>query len=343
MKAFLLGTIATLSLSSAVMAAPYSPMTNYTPSDHSENELTRIWSEMRTDLKGKDCYRRAHLWAYSMKQKRNVDSSKIFIHYTNKFNRELDNMGRGKMGWFERKFFSVDGVSKRDIGMFRSNITWDYHVAPMLSIENEDVVVDRYLDLAYDASYPYTDQESWNLYTRPASPSEWVEALTVRGEILWKIRKQELLNDKAEAEEKLAKNKSKLRNTSSKSSIKKYKKKIAKYQTEVNEINSTMSKLEMVGNDSIDITCKQVDSIAEVDKNHDTAWCFYSVAPMYYYNEMDLRYLAYGETGSNYAAPPALSVHTEENYQNGRNYVQNSFNPKELKDAKGEIKEKRTE
>lgn len=311
--------------SSLTMAGPVNPMENYTPTNHAENEISRFWRSLRTDLKNKDCYRRAHLWSYSLDRNYGVKSSKIFIHYTDKFNRELDNLGReGGLSFFKKKFWDADGVSRRTRSMVRSNITWDYHVAPLIKVGDKEMVLDRTLPLPYDAVYPYTENQAWNLKTRPATAEEWVEALTVRGEILWKARKAELEEEMAEKMEKAREARSDSRRR--------------KYAQEYHAAQRAYLALEMDKMDSIDIKCQRVESIVEVDKNHDTAWCFYSVAPMYYYNEIDLRYLGYGETGYRYSMAPPMSIHTEENYENGRDYVQYSWNEKELEDAQKEIK-----
>lgn len=99
--------------------------------------------------------------------------------------------------------------------------------------------------------------------------------------------------------------------------------------------------------DRIDIKCKKANSIADVDKAHEKEWCFYTVAPMYYYNEIDLRNLAYGSHNKiidgkrvkhNYIAPPPMSYHAEEFYQEGRDFIVSRWNEEELEDAQKEIK-----
>ena len=303
MKKYLISIIATTTLQAA-FAAPISQMSDYEASNVSSYSVDRIWNEMETSLKGKDCYRRAHIWAYDMYRNDNIYSKKIFIHYTDKWNKELDNMG-GRLGWLTRRAWSAEGLDGRTTRMVRSNITWDYHVAPMIVVDGKDKVMDRYLDLAYDAQPGrYSESEAWKLYTRPSTPSEWVEALTVRGELLWKARKYKL---------KEQGNYSKMRELGM----------MDEYGREVNRI---------------DIKCQKIDSIAQLDKNHYNAWCFWSESPMYYYNEIDLRFLAYGNTGYRYSMAVPQSAQTEENYQNGREYIQYQFNENELRDAQRERK-----
>ncbi len=283
---------------------PADPMEDYTPSVISEYKMQNIWENMTTRLKGKDCYRRAHIWAYNMYDFYGVKSMKIFIHYTNKFNRELDGAAkmsrRGLKGILDYRTYKMLGYNK----------TWDYHVAPLVQLRNGDYrVLDKELILAYDARFPYTDDEAWDLKKRPATIEEWLDGLMVRGELLWKARKLMLERDMKRASG-------------------------AYY----NQLRAKYIELGMDKNNQIDIKCHRADSIAEVDLNHDTAYCFYTIAPMYYYNEMDLRALAFGNTNQNYAMPVRPETYTEENYLNGRNYVARRWIYAELSDAKKEFK-----
>jgi hypothetical protein len=331
MKKLIIPTLTGLITMSALANGPMSPMEGYEITQISSNDIStsELWNSLRTDLKNEDCYKRAQLWTHSMDQNYNVKSKKIFMHYTNKFNRELDGMGG--LGWFAKKFFNEDGVSSRNEGLVQGNITWDYHVAPVVNIDGEDVVLDRTLALAYDAKFPHTDNEAWTLTKRPSTPEEWVESLTVRGEILWKVRKQLMLNQIKELEGKVKKFQKRGKSKTAK-----------KYQAKVAAHKLKMTELEMDNQDSIDIQCQKVDSIVEADAAQLTAWCFYSEAPMYYYSQHDLRYLAYGNIKPNYRSPVPVEYHTEENFQAGRdNYVQTRFSDHELEDAQGEIKPER--
>ena len=303
-------------ISNSAISAPISPMEGFEPTNISKTKMNQIWRTMEDSFKGKDCYRRAHIWAYDMYQREGVKSRKLFLHYTNKWNFELDTMGGEFSGWFRKVkqlSFDVGGISNRNRNMVRTNITWDYHVAPLVTVEGEDMILDKELTIAYDANpADYSESEGWNLTKRPATPDEWVEGLTIRGEILWEARRALLKKQLRKANKK-----------------KKY-----------SEARNIEAKMVSLGMDSsrIDIKCEKVDSIADVDKNHKTAWCFTTEAPMYYYNEIDLRNLAYGRTRYNYASPPPANVHNETHYRNGREYKQNRFNPAELKDAQGERK-----
>ena len=288
---------------------PANPMENYTPTTVSSHRLSTLWNTMNDKMDGKDCYRRAQVWTYDMYDFYGVKSMKIFIHYTNKFNRELDEVAdMSKRG-------IKDKLDYRIYKMLGYNKTWDYHVAPLVLLDNGEYrVLDKELILAYDAGFPYTDNEAWNLTKRPAKIEEWLDGLTIRGELLWKARKLMLERDMAKARSR-------------------------DRMQEYNNLRAKYVELGMDKNDQIDIKCHKAESIAEVDLNHATKYCFYTIAPMYYYNEIDLRSLAFGNTNQSYSMPVRADTYTEENYLEGaRNYVQDRWNYSELKDAKKEIK-----
>ena len=99
MKNLLVATSCILG-SLAALAGPVDPMENFYPTEVSSADVNRIWSSMRTDLKGDDCYKRAHLWTYALDRRYRIKTSKIFLHYTDKFNTELDQLGDEDGGGF---------------------------------------------------------------------------------------------------------------------------------------------------------------------------------------------------------------------------------------------------
>ena len=315
---------ATLVLTSQVAhSGAVSPMQGYTPTDIADTYVTieRVWDSMHSEMKGKDCYKRAHIWSYEMYEKFGIKSKKVFIHYSNKWNRELDDLGGEKLyGGFlglnalKRKNLNYDGVPEGVMRVIRNNNRWVYHVATVVVDNGKDIALDRTLNLPYDAiPGKYNINEAWDLKTRPSTPVEWAEALTVRGELLWIIRKEKLKEEFRDA----------------------------KSEFEKQQIRKTMKRLEMVdsnGNERsrINISCKQVNSIADVDKHTNDEWCFWTEAPMYYWNEIDLRYLAFGNTGYNYNIVTPLDIQTEENYTNGLSYIQTNFNKDEVEMSEDE-------
>lgn len=153
--------------SSLALAAPISPLDGYSTTTHSKYDLNRFWSDvsaMNNDMKGKDCFKRAMLWSFKLNRKYNVKAKKVFMHYTNKFNHELDDQGR-------------TGLGARLGRLFSSNDGWDFHVAPVVNIEGKDLVLDP------------------RLRNSPESIDQWVDFLTERGEYLLKKRQRDLVKD----------------------------------------------------------------------------------------------------------------------------------------------------
>lgn len=326
MKKLMTTTMLSLVCLSSAMAAPVNPMDGYEYDNISRSTMNYAWNNMTTKVVGDDCYRRAQLWSIGLKNQygEQIKARKIFMHYTDKFNKVLDGLGGRKISkawsWTKstRSLMKKHGLNYDEASLYKNNITWDYHVAPLVEVDGQDLVLDKTLGLPYDVEMPYTGVESVELTQRISTPEEWVEALTFRGEMLWKVRKKLI---KAEMNKYRSKARKGKRNAA-----KKYNALVAEYKS-----------LEMDKKDSIDIKCTEVSSMAEVDAQHETAWCFYSKVPMYYYNEIDLRNLAYGQTKYNHSGAVPVKMNTAENNARGEAFIQNDFNAAELKDAIKEL------
>lgn len=334
MKKLLATSLCVLATTSA-FASPIDPMDYYTPDNVDQRTADYIWNNMTTDLRGKDCYKRAQIWVMGMRdmRRRQVKAKKIFIHYTDKFNRMLDEISSERHIWGSYKIENKYGekvLNNDEQYLYRKNITWDYHVAPMIEVNGQDVVLDKYLELPYDMPQPYVETRDFKLElkARRATPEEWLEALTYRGEMLWSIKKKVI-------EAKVSEHIDKIRSTKSQSTREKYLAKVAVLRNEYRALG--MDRM-----NNIDIKCKKITSMAELDANHENAWCFYSVVPMYYFNEIDLRSVAYGYTGYNYAMAVPTSANTPQNNAAGRQYIQNKFDVEELRISLGEINDRDT-
>jgi hypothetical protein len=213
------------------------------------------------------------------------------MHYTNKFNRELDNLGRS-------------GLSGRIGGLFSSNIAWDFHVAPAVTIEGVDYVFD-----------PYLRKE-------PQPTIEWVDYLTKRGEYRLKKRKSGYIKDLKKLRKKL-KRALRAKDNLAYDRVSTLRGKIAKVKNEMKYLG-----LSEDPNQVIDIKCKKIDNIMEFDRAQDTEWCFYQEASMYYFATRELRHLNYGVLSGVDQRHPIqdLKYHTEQNYENGKNYVVEKWN-----------------
>ncbi len=90
------------------------PMLDYTPTDLSSyEEANNVFQSLEEDHKNRSqCYNRAYIWSKRMDDRFGIKSMKIFIFYTKRYREE---------------------VSKK----------WWYHVAPMVSVAGEFMVMDR--------------------------------------------------------------------------------------------------------------------------------------------------------------------------------------------------------
>lgn len=286
--------------------AQVSPIDGYQATDHPQDMLEIFWSKVKTlenDMKGKDCFKRANIWSYKLWKDNGVKSKKIFMHYTNKFNRELDNQGR-------------TGISNRVSSLFSRNIAWDFHVAPAVTIEGVDYVLD-----------PYLRKEA-------VTTIEWVEFLTKRGEYHLSKRKKRIIKE-------LNKLKRKLRRAQRRSEDFGYER-VRELKAEIAKIRKTMDYLEITEdpNQKLDIKCKKIDHIMEFDRNQDSQWCFYQETSMYYFATRELRFLNYGVLEGIDQRHPVqnLTHHNEENYRDGENFVVRRWNYGLLEQSLDEFK-----
>jgi hypothetical protein len=281
-------------LSGLVQAAPISPINGYDTTNHSQEDLKVFWSKLKDlerKMKGKDCFKRANIWSYKLWKEDGVKSKKIFMHYTNKFNRELDNLGR-------------TGFSSRFSGLFSSNIAWDFHVAPAVTVDGVDYVLDPYLR------------------KNPQPTIEWVDQLTKRGEYRLKKRKSEIVKELKKLRKKL-KRALREKDLLAGDRVTILKEKITKIQNKMQYLGLNEDPKQV-----IDIKCKKIDHIMLFDRNQTSEWCFYQEASMYYFATRELRYLNYGLLSGVDQRHPVqdLKHHTEENYEAGKSYVVEKWN-----------------
>lgn len=162
----------------STFASELSPMNDYKTTIHSKSQLNTFWRTIKTmasQMRGKDCFKRAHIWSYKLEKDYKVKSKKIFMHYTWKFNHELDNQGK-------------TGVSRRLNRITSRNMGWDFHVAPAVNIEGVDMVLDG------------------TLKTKPLTVEQWVDSLMTRGVNLLKRRQASLVKDLEKYKKRLSRN-----------------------------------------------------------------------------------------------------------------------------------------
>lgn len=98
----------------AIFAAPITPMDGYQYTDLKDmNQAMRVWYSMKTKTqRSSECFNRALAWVYDMDKQFNIKSRKLILHYSAKYNQELDS-------------------------------GWGFHIAPLLSVQGEDYMFDR--------------------------------------------------------------------------------------------------------------------------------------------------------------------------------------------------------
>lgn len=251
-----------LSLKSSLYSLdlPVSPMDNYTPTEHTLDEVNKFYNIlMKGELKGDDCFKRAYIWSYQLHHFFGVKSLKVFFHYTDRFNKELDQMGtNSRVGRW------LNGGS---------SFVWDFHVAPAVKLTNGEIMV---LD---PTVFPSTK--------RPMTLKEWVDGLKKRGEYYLKKRKEKLIDQLERAERRYY---SALNSTE-------YSYDLVSLRDKINEIVKEMQGLGLTRyNQNISelIQCKQIEHIMTFDQEQDTQWCHYQLSSMYYYATGELRALNYG-------------------------------------------------
>lgn len=102
-----------LVVSFGVSAAPVSPLHGYQHTDLKDmNEVNRVFRSMKKNTEYfSQCFNRALTWVYDMDKDFGIKSRKVIIHYSQKFNKELDDK-------------------------------WGFHIAPLVSVNGEDIALD---------------------------------------------------------------------------------------------------------------------------------------------------------------------------------------------------------
>lgn len=283
-SALLVGILA----STIATAAPISPLEGYQTTTHDSYDLNNFWrtvSNMDSKMKGKDCFKRAMLWSYKLNKSYGVDSKKVFMHYTNKFNRDLDDQGRtGLMARLGRVFSSNDG--------------WDFHVAPVVNINGTDMVLDPHMRKS------------------PEPVIDWVEYLTERGEWLLKKRHHKLLKD-------LKKYGGKLRSKERKSTaqLEDYRNKVAEIKATLKRLGLTMDPNQKVDIKCKKIThIMEFDRNQDTEWCYyqETSMYYFGPLELRYLNYGNINW-------DKRLPVTDLSLHNEANFADGRNYVETGW------------------
>lgn len=344
MKKLILGAITAMTVSTfAQPVAPY----DYEPSEHSKSELQEIYNALiKDEMKGEDCFKRAYLWSYQMVHTFKAKPIKVFFHYTDKFNAELDAQGK------ETKLGRLFGGG--------SKIMWDFHVAPALEDDKGNVYV--------------LDPIVFPRAGGPQTLQEWVDGLKKRGDYFLNKRKGKVLDELDYHEGKLASYQAKRQKLISKErSLDNINSKITTVKAEIKKQEDLLKYLGVSKNRSVKdtISCSPITHIEEFDKHQKDAYCFYQKSSMYYYATGELRILNYGTLdyksdgnrsnqydinriiGNIYRWPVnetnlatkeyfayGKDMYNQEFYDDGANYTRDSFTDYYLEKALSEIEYK---
>lgn len=320
--------LAVLVSSVGALASPVSPMANFTPSNLSEAEGDQAWKSLRfrTLDAGSTCSNRANAWAYEMDQELDINSTKQFIHYSDIFQHVAWNYAKKpKYFWFSRKKIPGTGGNPK-------SPDWEYHVAPMITVEGEKVVLDKHFGEALvnkdtgEFVLDYKTREKIyvdiagivrpdELNGKPFSRQEWLDSFSnfaaqalnnpsIKNKIMSRLKK-----DAKKAMKKGRKNT--LAQRALRLIAKSFNPRTGKYETKCEE--------------------KGIVNMVEHDqgKRVKDSWCHGQETSMYYWHPNSLRLLNYGFM----KIPAEGSNINERNHKNGQGYIMDSWNESNLKQS----------
>jgi hypothetical protein len=273
---FLLGILTTLS----VQAAPISPMEGFQYTDLKDmQEGMRVWRSMKRDTqRSSECFNRALAWVYDMDKDFGIKSRKLIIHYSAKYNKELDSK-------------------------------WGFHIAPLLSVAGQDYVFDR------------------EFMKKPEKVSDWVHHFKKHGEQKLRYERDKLVKKKRKYQKKLRKL---IRRMEEDKEVQFFWDTPASLRKKIREIDEELVYLQVSETGPVEIKCKPITNIEELDYNLTSEWCYTQEVNMYYWGIPQLRLLNYGST--NVPHPNDLPYAQDR----GRDFVRNSFDMEQVWDARAE-------
>lgn len=283
------------------LAAPVSPLADYRTSSHSQYELDTFWrtvSIMDSNMKGKDCFKRAMLWSYKLDRQYGVKSKKVFMHYTDKFNHELDDQGRS-------------GIAARFGRLFSSNDGWDFHVAPVVNVEGKDLVLDP------------------RMRKKPEPIEKWVDYLVERGERLLKKRQLDLLKDLRKYRKR-----SRKYDRYTYDQLKKHRGKVAEIEQKLKELGLTENPNQKMDIQCRKIThIMEFDRNQDTEWcfYQETSMYYYGPLELRFLNYGEISW-------DQRLPVTDLSFHNQRNFSDGANYVEKDWDHKKLDESLDEFK-----
>lgn len=182
---------------------------------------------------------------------------------------------------------------------------WGFHIAPLLSVQGEDY--------AFDPKFMKT----------PVKKHAWINNFVGDGKRVLLKKRNKIVKD-----------------------LRKFRKRLRKvrrgdfvfglYVTpeglrqKIRELEGELRYLEVSETGPVDIKCKKITHIEELDYNLNGAWCYYQEVNMYYWGIPQLRLLNYGQT-----SVPSKSDLPYARIR-GSKYTQNSWNMEQVWEAREE-------
>lgn len=240
MKRFLLLLVLVAGLSAQANEAT-SPVEGFQATNfNSMEELMPIWRSIKGKryLKNKtNCYDRAHAWSYDLHKQYGILTKKMIIHFSARY---MDELNGG----------------------------WSWHVAPMVTVNGEDVVLDK------------------QFFDRPVPRAEWIAFFIKHGVQKLEYERTKLVNKIKNAQWKI----DEIRADRGRW----YWGSASSYRSDIYEYRRDLRKLGLSETEPASITCKRISHIEELDYAPNSAWCFTQEASMYYHGLPQLRLLNYG-------------------------------------------------
>ena len=273
-------TFLLLHFSLASIAAPISPMQGYEYTDLKDmDQAMRVWRSMKTKIqRSSECFNRALAWVYDMEKQYGIKSRKLILHYSAKYNQELDS-------------------------------GWGFHIAPLLSVQGEDYMFDR------------------QFMKEPTKREDWVNHFIQVGLKKLTKKRDKLVEKKRDLQRKLSDMYKELEEDKSvqwiwdtPSSVK----------AKIREIDEELAYLQVKETGPVEIKCKAITNIEELDYHLTDEWCYTQEVNMYYWGIPQLRLLNYGSTS---VPPQNQLVYAQER---GADFVMNDWNMDQVWDARAE-------
>ena len=328
--------------------AQISPLDGLKTNSIDKNTSIAIWNSMKTDTnRHSECFNRAMAWMYDINKEFGVVGKKYIIHYTAKYNKEISS----KWGFHIAPMIKVDGI---DMVFDRGFPMWID--GPRTKDQWEDVFlvhgVEKLIELRKELKEKISEKQEKIKKTRYE-----IKSLSRSDDFYLEYRNQ--LEEKINGlQEKINEYESELnyleisdqdvqkwvetRNneiTKEQEDLKQllktaHKNSILEIKQRIRELDKFLTKIKRDKDQAIDIRCKKITHIEELDYNQFNNYCYMQEVSMYYWGIPQLRLLNYGPGYGIGSLPEESSL--ADAREKGAEYIQTSFNMDQVWDARAE-------